>query len=89
MAWPTTDEQGMGMVGTSVQFTSERAPCGHLVGGQRHRDSDDEGLVIDDTTYACGCRTIHHEFHDGSVRNSVTRHDGKLLIDEHSPNHGD
>lgn len=77
------------MASTTVNFTSERAPCGKQVDGHRHRESDDEGFVIDDLTYACGCRTIHHEFHDGSVRVKVVRHDGKVLRDEDTADHAE
>ena len=32
--------------------------------------------------FACGCRTIRHEYHDGSVSQKVIRHDGHVLVDE-------
>jgi len=32
--------------------------------------------------FACGCRTIHHEYHDGSVSQKIIRHDGHVLVDE-------
>ena len=75
------------MVGTSTHFTSEKAPCGKRSDGERHRENDDDGLVIDDLTYLCGCRRTRHEFHDGSVRIRTVRHDGKVLVDEHSSDH--
>ncbi|WP_230990341.1 hypothetical protein [Rhodococcus oxybenzonivorans] len=75
------------MIRTSSLFSAERAPCGRVVDGRRHQENDDEGLRIDDRTYACGCRMIRHEFHDGSVRIKTVRHDGKVLKDEHSGNH--
>jgi hypothetical protein len=70
------------MVGTSVSFEREQAPCGKTVDGTRHREDDDQGLVIDDFFYACGCRRTRHEYHDGSVRSTVVRHDGRVLADE-------
>lgn len=70
------------MPGTSSPFTRERAPCGKTVNGKHHHDGDDLGLVIDDTYYACGCRRIHHEYHDGSMRDTIVRHNGKVLADE-------
>lgn len=75
------------MTGTTTHFTQERAPCGKLKDGDRHREGDAEGLVFDDLTYSCGCRKIRHEFHDGSVRIRTIRHDGKVLADEHSADH--
>jgi hypothetical protein len=75
------------MTGTRTHLAAERAPCGRLVEGDRSREGDAEGLVIDDVTYACGCRRTHHEFHDGSVRITTVRHDGKILADEHSGDH--
>jgi hypothetical protein len=68
---------------------AEDAPCGRQVGGHRYRDSDDQGLVLDDLVYACGCRHIHHQFHDGSGRVRLIRHDGKVLMDECSPERGE
>lgn len=70
------------MPGMSSPFTRERAPCGRTVDGKHHHEEDDQGLIIDDTYYACGCRRNHHEYHDGSVRNTVIRHNGKVLADE-------
>ncbi|HEY5856342.1 MAG TPA: hypothetical protein VIW24_20475, partial [Aldersonia sp.] len=55
--------------------------------GRRHEENDDEGLRIDDVTYACGCRRIRHEYHDGSINIKTIRHDGKVLVDEHSSDH--
>jgi hypothetical protein len=39
-------------------------------------------VVTQETFYACGCQSIQHEYHDGSVSRKVVRHDGKLLVDE-------
>ena len=75
------------MISTSSPFTAELAPCGHVGDGRRHQENDDAGLLIDDRFYACGCRVIRHEYHDGSVRIKTIRHDGKVLADEHSGNH--
>jgi hypothetical protein len=38
--------------------------------------------VTQETFYACGCQSIQHEYHDGSISRKVVRHDGKLLVDE-------
>jgi hypothetical protein len=74
------------VIGTR-HFTREKAPCGRPADAVRHRDDDGDGLLIDDLTYSCGCRRTRHEFHDGSVRMRVVRHDGKVLADEHSGDH--
>jgi hypothetical protein len=74
------------MVGQRIPFVRELAPCGQLVDGDHYRDSDNEGLVFADEFYACGCRKIQHEFHDGSVQVRSIRHDGKVLFDD-GPTH--
>jgi hypothetical protein len=74
----------VGEVDTKIRFTAERAPCGKYRDGLRHREHDDHGLTINDVTYDCGCRRLHHEFHDGSCRITTVRHDGRVLSDEHS-----
>jgi hypothetical protein len=32
--------------------------------------------------YACGCREIKHEYHDGGVARKVMHHNGAVLVDE-------
>jgi hypothetical protein len=76
------------MVGTRTRFASELAPCGRTVDGEDYRDADDEGLVIYDQYYACGCRRIRHEYHDGSVQMTTTRHDRYRVDDNDGPDHG-
>ena len=51
----------------NATFKSEQAPCGQIVDGESYQDQDEEVLVTDERDYACGCRTIRHEYHDGSV----------------------
>ena len=63
-------------------FKSQQAPCGQIVDGESYRDQDEEVLVTEELDYACGCRSIRHEYHDGSVISKVVRHDGTVLIDE-------
>jgi hypothetical protein len=70
------------MATTSSSFTTRQAPCGRLVGGESYEDRDDETVLTEETDFACGCRTIRHEYHDGSVSQKVVRHDGVVLIDE-------
>ena len=65
----------------NTYFQSEKAPCGRIVDGQRHRDWDDECVLTDELFFACGCRVICHEYHDGSVSRRAIRHDGKVLED--------
>jgi len=52
-----------------------------------HVEADDDGLLFDDLKYSCGCREIRHIYHDGSTRIRTIRHDGKVLMDEHSGEH--
>jgi membrane-bound inhibitor of C-type lysozyme len=75
------------MSATNTIFKSERAPCGQVVDGEHYQDLDDEALVTDHLRYACGCRSIRHEYHDGSISCKVIRHDGKVLTDEHRDEH--
>lgn len=77
------------MIGRSVRFSSERAPCGKQMGGRRHQDADSQGFILDNRIYACGCRQVYQQFHDGSGRARVIRHDGKVLVDERSPERGE
>jgi hypothetical protein len=70
------------MVLTNVGFRSQKAPCGQIVDGETYQDRDDEAVVTQELDFACGCRTIRHEYHDGSVSQKVIRHDGTVLLDE-------
>ncbi|MGZ4640322.1 MAG: hypothetical protein ACXV2J_14830 [Actinomycetes bacterium] len=72
---------------TSTRFTRERAPCGKTVDGERVLDDDEEGFVIDQLTYDCGCRSTRQQFHDGGVQLRVVDHHGKVRRDEHSAMH--
>jgi hypothetical protein len=73
------------VVGTRDRFIQEMAPCGRQVDGEHYRDRDDDGFVIYDQFYACGCRRTRHEYHDGSIRQTSVRHDGKVLLDDPGP----
>lgn len=66
----------------STRFTSQQAPCGRLVDGERVQDRDEDCLISDELFYACGCRSFRHEYHDGAVSCKVVRHDGTVLVDE-------
>lgn len=65
-----------------VKFADQRAPCGRIVDGELYRDEDEQTLVTEDVNFACGCRTIRHEYHDGSIGRRVVHHDGTVLVDE-------
>jgi hypothetical protein len=70
------------MVAVSTAFKSQRAPCGRMVDGESYQDQDDQGLVFRDLYYACGCRSVRHEYHDGSILCKVVHHDGTCMVDE-------
>ena len=63
-------------------FKDRPAPCGRIVDGSSYEDHDDEVVVTREVEYACGCTSIQHEYHDGSVSRRVVRHDGHVLVDE-------
>jgi hypothetical protein len=77
------------VVGTRTPFTSERAPCGRRVGGSRYFEDYESGIRCDDVKYACGCRSMSHQFQDGSCRTRVIRHDGRVLLNELSAEHAE
>ena len=66
---------------TTKPFSSEKAPCGQLVEGERLRDRDEDSLITDEKFYKCGCKIIRHEYHDGSASRRVVHHNGKVLVD--------
>jgi hypothetical protein len=74
------------MVGYRATFAAELAPCGAIVGGECYREGDGMGLVVYDQYYACGCRRTRHEYHDGTVTTTATRHGGhaRLVLEEYS-----
>ena len=70
------------MATSSNRFSNQPAPCGRIVDGESSQDRDEELLLTERLDYACGCSSIRHEYHDGSMSQKVVRHDGKVLIDE-------
>jgi hypothetical protein len=70
------------MVATNTSVTQQRAPCGRIVDGEVYQDRDEETLLTLECDYACGCKTIRHEYHDGSVSQKVVHHDGHVVVDE-------
>ena len=67
---------------TSGSIKGQPAPCGRIVDAERYQDHDDDVVVTQDTDYACGCRAIHHEYHDGAVSRKIVHHNGRVLVDE-------
>jgi hypothetical protein len=67
---------------TNTSFKSKKAPCGRIVDGESYQDRDDDALLTEELDYSCGCRSIRHEYHDGSMSHKVVRHDGTVLVDE-------
>jgi hypothetical protein len=67
---------------TTGTFSQQKAPCGRIVDGAIYKDDDVEAVVTRATDYACGCRAIDHEYHDGSISRRVVHHDGRVMIDE-------
>jgi hypothetical protein len=70
------------MPATNVVFRNQQAPCGRIVDGETYEDQDQDALLTRELDYACGCRSIRHEYHDGSISTKVIRHDGLILVDE-------
>jgi hypothetical protein len=70
------------MPAATTHFTHEAAPCGRTVSGDHFQDQDEQCTLSDEWFYACGCKTIRHEYHDGTVSRNVLRHDGHVLVDE-------
>jgi hypothetical protein len=67
---------------TQASFKSQQAPCGRIVNGETYEDQDEQVVITQELDYTCGCRSIQHEYHDGSVSRKVIRHDGTVLVDE-------
>ena len=65
-----------------MPFKDREAPCGKVMHGERFQDRDAEALLTDQQRYACGCRIIRHEYHDGTVSCKTIHHNGKVLVDE-------
>jgi hypothetical protein len=62
-------------------FDPKLAPCGRLSGGERSVTEDLQGLITEEVSYSCGCRSAKEEFHDGSVHVMVVDHHSKVLKD--------
>jgi hypothetical protein len=63
-------------------FRNLEAPCGRVVDGETYEDQDQETLLTREMDFACGCRSIRHQYQDGAFSEKVVRHDGTVLVDE-------
>ena len=63
-------------------FKGQPAPCGRLADSEHYEDHDDDCVVTRGVEFACGCRSLQHEYHDGSVSRKVVDHDGRVMVDE-------
>ncbi|NUR05420.1 MAG: hypothetical protein HOQ22_18975 [Nocardioidaceae bacterium] len=70
------------MTATITRFEAAIAPCGRATDGTRTTTEDHLGLLTEEVSYECGCRTSREEFHDGSVHRTVVNHHGRVLVDE-------
>ena len=66
---------------SSGSFKGQSAPCGQLSDSEHYEDCDDN-FVTRGVEYACGCTSLHREYHDGSVSRRIVRHDGRVMVDE-------
>jgi len=67
---------------TNSSLKNQQAPCGRMVDCAVHQDRDDDAMVTEELEFSCGCLSIRHEYHDGSLGRKVVRHDGAVLVDE-------
>ena len=63
-------------------FKGQPAPCGQLADSEHYEDHDEDCLVTRGVEYACGCVSIHREYHDGSISRRIVHHDGRVMVDE-------
>ena len=70
------------MTVTRHHFASLQAPCGQIVDADDYEDRDDEALLTQETDYQCGCISIQHQYHDGSVACKIVHHNGTVLKEE-------
>ncbi len=70
------------MAVTRHHYTSQQAPCGKIVDADDYEDRDDEALLTQEIDYQCGCVSIQHQYHDGTVAFKVVHHNGTVLKEE-------
>lgn len=63
-------------------FKDRPTPCRQRRDGERYEDRDGATLLTQLVLFSCGCRIVSHEYHDGSVGQTVVRHDGMTLVYE-------
>lgn len=66
----------------SSTFRDRLTPCRRRRGGERYEDRDGATVLTHLILFSCGCRVVHHEYHDGCVGHTVVRHDGTVLLHE-------
>ena len=66
----------------SSTFRDRPTPCRRRKDGERYEDQDGATVLTQLVLFSCGCRIVRHEYHDGSVNETVVRHDGTTLVDE-------
>ena len=75
---------------TSTRFTDEKAPCGRTVGGDRVRDQDEDGFVVDDQELRDLLRRLGlpaggalgvHRAHETEARHDAARERGEQYHD--------
>jgi hypothetical protein len=59
-----------------------------VVGGKHYQEQEEDHPITDNWYFDCGCRSITHEFADGSLQVKVIHHNGTLLLDELVGEHG-
>jgi len=79
---PKATSEGGECVNANGSFKGQPAPCGKIVDGEHYEDHDDDCVVTREVEYSCGCMSVQHEYHDGSVSRRIVRHDGHVLMDE-------
>jgi hypothetical protein len=70
------------MLTSTSSMQRSRAPCGQTVDAEHHQEREEDHQVADVWYYACGCRTVVHEYDDGSIQHKVIHHNGDVLEDE-------
>ena len=66
---------------SSGSFKGQPAPCGQLSDSEHYEDHDDD-FVTRGVEFACGCTSLHREYHDGSVSRRIVHHDGRVMVEE-------
>jgi hypothetical protein len=75
------------MTTTSTKVQRCRAPCGQVVDAEHYQEEEEGCHVADNWHFACGCRTITHEFTDGSIQHKEIHHNHTVLVDDLDAEH--